>query len=399
MWMRPFKLPLQSGIIILVSVLDRRRAINSYNAIDYLDWRGDLSFSASPFNEVDAFLCSQIATADFTSIIPEKGEITLSEAFDEYFKIHSVEDSLGVLQSQYVVGMYDKVRHTKRFSSVRLRHQVNLYNKEKSEQFSALTMVIPDGSMVIGFRGTDDTIIGWKEDCNLSVYETVPAQKDALDYLSSEASFDNSSPITICGHSKGGNLSLYSAVKAEKWIRNRIVKAYSFDGPGFRPSFFQSEGYADIQDRLSTYWSQNSLVGVLLESAGKVEIVHSRVFGTLAHDGFNWTVMGTSFQREKRLSDFSLLFEKLTGSFVENATEEEKISLFTELFDALQSSGCTTLTELTRMNIKDTIKFLHSLNGSRKVKEFIKAMVKALGEEGARKIGLLGTRDGQEGKN
>ena len=109
--------------------------------------------------------------------------------------------------------------------------------------------------------------------------------------------------------------------------------------------------------------------------------------------------MGTSFQREKRLSDFSLLFEKLTGSFVENATEEEKISLFTELFDALQSSGCTTLTELTRMNIKDTIKFLHSLNGSRKVKEFIKAMVKALGEEGARKIGLLGTRDGQEGKN
>lgn len=348
---------------------------------------------------MDAFLCSQIATADFTSIIPEKGEITLSEAFDEYFKIHSVEDSLGVLQSQYVVGMYDKVRHTERFSSVRLRHQVNLYNKEKSEQFSALTMVIPDGSMVIGFRGTDDTIIGWKEDCNLSVYETVPAQKDALDYLSSEASFDNSSPIRICGHSKGGNLSLYSAVKAEKWIRNRIVKAYSFDGPGFRPSFLQSEGYADIQDRLSTYWSQNSLVGVLLESAGKVEIVHSRVFGTLAHDGFNWTVMGTSFQREKRLSDFSLLFEKLTGSFVENATEEEKISLFTELFDALQSSGCTTLTELTRMNIKDTIKFLHSLNGSRKVKEFIKAMVKALGEEGARKIGLIGTRDGQEGKN
>ena len=128
------------------------------------------------------FILSQISTADFKGIIPRDGEIKLCDAFEEFFKIYNLNDSLGVLQSQYVMNMYNIIKDTARYKDLLLRHQVNINNKENEEQFSAITIVIPDGSICVSFRGTDDTIIGWKEDCNLSVYETVPAQKDGVEY-------------------------------------------------------------------------------------------------------------------------------------------------------------------------------------------------------------------------
>ena len=179
-----------------------------------------MTFDNSPINEVDMFILSQISTADFKGIIPENVEIKLCDAFEEFFKIYAVNDSLGVLQSQYVMNMYNIIKDKARYKDLLLRHQVVIYDKENEEQFSAITIVLPDGSICVSFRGTDDTIIGWKEDCNLSVYDTVPAQKDAVDYLVSESNYDKTSKIRICGHSKGGNLAVYSAVSASKEIRD-----------------------------------------------------------------------------------------------------------------------------------------------------------------------------------
>ena len=338
---------------------------------------------------MDMFILSQISTADFKGIIPRDGEMKLCDAFEEFFKIYNLNDSLGVLQSQYVMNMYNIIKDTARYKDLLLRHQVIINNKENEEQFSAITIVIPDGSICVSFRGTDDTIIGWKEDCNLSVYETVPAQKDAVDYLESEFLFDKTSKIRICGHSKGGNLAVYSAVSAPKEIRDRIINVYSFDGPGFQPSFFDKEGYYDIKDRIVSVWSQNSLVGVLLESAGRVEIIHSRVFGPLAHDGFNWTLMGTRFDREKELSEFSLFFQSFCNQYIEKSTEEEKIALFDELFDALLNSGYSTLTELTAMSPTETMKFFRSINGSKNVREFFRQIIRAIGKETTKKLGLV----------
>ena len=335
------------------------------------------------------FILSQISTADFKGKIPESGGIKLCDAFEEFFKIYNLNDSLGVLQSQYVMNMYNIMKDTARYKDLLLRHQVIINNKENEEQFSAITIVLPDGSICVSFRGTDDTIIGWKEDCNLSVYETVPAQKDAVDYLESEFLFDNTSKIRICGHSKGGNLAVYSAVSAPKEIRDRIINVYSFDGPGFQPSFFDKEGYFDIKDRIVSVWSQNSLVGVLLESAGRVEIIHSRVFGPLAHDGFNWTLMGTRFDREKELSEFSLFFQSFCNQYIEKSTEEEKIALVDGLFDALLNSGYSTLTELTAMSPTETMKFFRSINGSKNVREFFRQIIRAIGKETTKKLGLV----------
>ena len=43
------------------------------NILDYLDWRGDLTFYQSPFNEVDNLLLSQLPYIDFSGIVKNEG--------------------------------------------------------------------------------------------------------------------------------------------------------------------------------------------------------------------------------------------------------------------------------------------------------------------------------------
>ena len=53
---------------------------------------------------------------------------------------------------------------------------------------------------LISFRGTDDTIIGWKEDFNLST-GVVPAQKGPYEYLQ-KISEHTDGMLRVGGHSK-----------------------------------------------------------------------------------------------------------------------------------------------------------------------------------------------------
>lgn len=39
------------------------------NIMDYMDWRGDLSFEADEFNEVDNLILAQLAYVDFEGIV------------------------------------------------------------------------------------------------------------------------------------------------------------------------------------------------------------------------------------------------------------------------------------------------------------------------------------------
>ena len=43
------------------------------NAIDYLDWRGDVPLSLDGFNEVDGFIICKLTSLDFKGIVPREG--------------------------------------------------------------------------------------------------------------------------------------------------------------------------------------------------------------------------------------------------------------------------------------------------------------------------------------
>lgn len=346
------------------------------NALDYLDWRGDLSFERSPFCEVDLFILSQICSLNFEGIVPgDAEEIPLKEAAEKYFALHgSATDSLGVLQSPYVLPMLKKLPETMRFADLRLCFAYKNVDFGKVEQCTALTILAPDGTVNVVFRGTDDTLIGWKEDFNMATKSVVPAQKDAQAYLRRVA-LAKKGKIRICGHSKGGNLAVYAAASVPKRIRNRILSVCSFDGPGFRPEFFETRGYRDILDRTMLIRSQNALVGTLLEAPGTEVTVHSNKQGPLAHDGFSWEVKGTAFVREKGLSDTSLRFKQAMDETLSSMSDAEKQAFVDELFNTLMSGGADTVRDLKDSNIRALREVAKSFRDDTRVHRFALAVL------------------------
>jgi len=351
------------------------------NALDYLSWRGDLDFRVSFVNEVDIFLFSQLSTPDYTGIA-DSGFVTVAEAAAAYFSTHSEDVSnLGVLQSASVLPMLKKLASCPRYRDVRIGNYVSIINSGNTEQFSALTSVLPDGTMVVSFRGTDDTIIGWKEDFNIALLDEVPAQTDAVHYLNLAAS-GFCGDIIVCGHSKGGNLAIYAAANANDEVKSRLVKVYSFDGPGFRSSFVSGEDYKSIADRTVTVLSQNSIVGLLLNDVGAERIVKSNVAGPMAHDGFNWEVLGTEFVSCPELSPISKAFNKAADDTILKMPHEELEAFIEEFFDILLSGGADTIAGFTglKASVKlDIVKALLTAKNTGAFRnEFLEKLVRNL---------------------
>lgn len=357
------------------------------NTFDYLDWRGDLSFSASPFCEVDMFICSQLSTPDYSGIVPKEGRpVPLCDVAEKYFSCHTEDvGSLGVLQSTSVLPMLRALAGTERYRNARLCGPENIVDLENEEQFCAVTVLLPDGTMCVSFRGTDDTIIAWKEDFNLATKPIVPAQIDARKYLVNAASAHRGK-IRVCGHSKGGNLAVFAAASVPKRVRNRILQVVSFDGPGFSDAFLSSPGYLEIKDRIVTVLSQNSLVGTLLSTAGSTEIVHSCKSGPMAHDGFSWEVKGTEFVKEEALSETSLSFDRLMDETLSGLSTEEKQAFVDELFGTLLATGAETITDFMKLSKIEILETMKNLYSGKDVHNFTSAVIDRLVKDNADKV-------------
>ena len=347
-----------------------------FNTLDYLFWRGDLPFQASPINLIDQFIFSQLATPDYTHIVSSgKKEVTVEEASEAYFKTHSEDyKSIGVLQSRDVLAMFKELGGLERFRHAALCGFGNRIKYENEEQFAAVTILPTDDLVCVSFRGTDDTLIGWKEDCNLAAMDRVPAQQDALKYLKRAAEIHPGKIMTV-GHSKGGNLAVYAAASAPKEIRDRIVSVVSFDGPGFREDFLNSEGYLDIRDRVVTVLPQNSMVGILLNLAGTPFYVHSMMKGPLTHDGFNWEVLPTGFVQEDGLDSISRNIKEILTETLDGMSDGEKETFIDALFDRMMDTGANSVTDLTELTVIEKVRLFGDMKNDECLSGFAERMM------------------------
>jgi hypothetical protein len=212
-------------------------------------------------------------------------------------------------------------------------------------QFSALTIYLPKEQMFVAFRGTDDTIVGWHEDFNMSHLEEVPAQRKATEYLNG-LDITPDTGLYVGGHSKGGNLAVWGAVHATQHIQDRIVGVYSNDGPGFSEGTVQSEAYRNLSKRISILLPNDSLVGLLLEHDARYAIVKSNRKGLFQHDGLSWEVLGGHFIRVDALSSKGIHNDTVIRERIQAMTGEERRFLIEIIFFLLESTGAKTLSEL-----------------------------------------------------
>ena len=324
------------------------------NLLDYIAWRGDLSFAASPFNEVDNLLFSMLAFVDLTGIVPEdvlSGPVKLGDCSRAFFDLYPDGIQYGVLIPAITNELFRQAASCRRYREVYLTCFRDELDEDARKQFAAVTFLLPDNSLFLAFRGTDDTLVGWHEDFQLSFLSPTSSQQAAVSYLNEIGGMFRGN-IRLGGHSNGGNLAIYAAVQAKDSVRRRIVRAYSNDGPGFTEEMIRSPEYAAMEEKLLTLLPQSSIVGMLLEQSGPYQVVRSTHMRLLQHDPFSWQVLGPEFVHMPALAPEAVEGGERIRRWLSKMTPDDR-RMFTEVFfHVLEANNAKTLTDLTEGNVK-----------------------------------------------
>lgn len=323
------------------------------NIMDYISWRGDLSFEQSQFNEVDNLIlaCFSYVNLDGISAVTKQKGIGLKKLTKEFMKLHTMKE-LEADKSFIRLAPFMMMEMAKsvRFGKCVVRNYVNDIVTEAEQQFAAMEIVLEDGTSYVSFRGTDDTIIGWKEDFNLST-GVVPAQKRAIEYLQ-KISEHTDGMLRVGGHSKGGNLAIYGSVMC-KSAHEKILEIYSNDGPGFSREFQELPETKEMMPKIIRIIPEYSIIGTLLEHEKEPVIVASSSKGLLQHDGFSWEVQGPALVRRDSLNKTALRFIEILHKWIDGMDMEQKRLLIEDLFATLQASGYENLSEVQSGGLKN----------------------------------------------
>ncbi len=306
------------------------------NMLDYLVWRGDIGLDYAPFNEIDSLILASVSYLDFPPVAaPLSGMATIVPPPPET-EISFIRETRALLSA---AGM------THRLSGLMVHHPVSILDGESDMQFAAVTFDLPDGSHYVAFRGTDNSIVGWREDFTMAFESPVPAQVAAGAYLASLAA-ETEGPILLGGHSKGGNLAVYAAAHAAPEVQARIISIDSFDGPGLDEATMVSDGYLSIARRIRSFVPQSSVIGLLLAYHPEYTVVRADAVSILQHDTFTWQVLGTAFQRVTEVDISSQLVDQTVHAWLARVSREERRRFVDTLFDLLEATGATTMKEL-----------------------------------------------------
>ena len=353
------------------------------NINDYLIWRGDLPFSLFPFNEVDDLILARFSYLPFDKIEFENNETIKSisykmKDFSSEFKLEADKD--------LIINLGKSVR----FKDLKVTDFIFNKSKEAERQFGAVTIHLDD-FIYVSFIGTDNSIIGWKEDFNMSFMDNVPAQTLGKKYLNNVSS-KYSDNIKIGGHSKGGNVAIYSALYCDKNILDRIISVCNFDGPGFNKNIILNGN--DILKKVRSYIPQESVIGRLLEHEEEITVVLSNEKGLYQHDIYSWEIKKDMIVRSS-LTNSSEFAHKTIKKWLVNTTPQNRKVFVDGIFDLLYSSNSESFRELSKNWTKDIPNMLSAYSEISKedkkvignmLKEFSRASSNIFKEESKAKL-------------
>ena len=321
----------------------------------YLEWRGDLSFTQDPFNEVDNLILCEMVYTDFEGIVPTEGlrsTISIQDVCKKYFEMHTEEEIMSRVSSTKVAPfLMRQAAATKRFGSLRLAAYRNEIDEENQSQFAVVSFLLEDDSWFVAYRGTDNTFVGWKEDFNMSFLTHTNGQLKAKEYL--DEHFGHTvKPLRLGGHSKGGNFAVYAAAFCQPRIQRKIEVVYSNDGPGFREKVMEAEGYKAILPKVVSTIPEDSVVGNLLLNELDHQVVKSIERGVQQHDPMSWEVLGKNFVTVPETSKKSKNVDRTLKLWLMDLPDNKREVFVDVLFRVLESSGVRTTDDLSNDPLK-----------------------------------------------
>lgn len=361
------------------------------NIFDYLQWRADVPLSVSPFNPVDNLILSELVYTDFGGIVPNDGtEISLSEACSAFFQIYDRNEVLS--RTAYTARapfLMEAMGSGSRFRDLRLCFYEAITDRDEAAQFAAVTCLLPDGTAFLAYRGTDGTVVGWKEDFILSYRSNTGGQAHAASYLT-RVGERLTCPLRLGGHSKGGNLAVYAAALCPETLRQRILQVWSNDGPGFRDEVRVLPGYQAIQPRTVSIVPDTSVIGLLLESDCTRRVVKSSAAGLAQHDGFSWEVGPVDFV-PAQLTRAGAYLEKTVDNWVAKQDDQTLRSLVDSVFTLFEATGEENFHSMTVRKMRSAELMTQALRmlPREKQKELLQATGKLFTSTGSAAVQML----------
>lgn len=334
------------------------------NILTYVKWRKDLKFNERPFNDVDALIFAILAYAEWDGIVGKKA-ISLQSAAQKFSQSKDrKDDAKRYAYSLEIPLLVNMLNDTRRYNDVKIMNYQTVFDKGEVVQFSGVTFVLPDHTYVIAYRGTDSSILGWKEDFKMTYLEEIPSHKYALAYLNETMPSNEKKKffslknkkvkdVYIVGHSKGGNLAMYASLKAPQF-HQQITRVYNFDGPGFLPSFYakNTENLATILPKTKLYLPHASIIGRLLDHKEEAYVIEGYESGLMQHSAFKWRVHIDGFVNAQALSKQSDEYVAYIDKMLLSKTKEEKRMLIKAIFDSLEKLNIEEITDLGELNLK-----------------------------------------------
>ncbi len=309
--------------------------------MDYLRWRGDLTFAQDGFNEVDDLVLCIISYLNFRRFddLRTTDPARAVALPDVAARLTEEDEQLGLSELDYIPLMR-LAAETERFRDVRMFGFTHEWDEAKEMQFDAVSYLLPDDTLLVSFMGTDTSLVGWKEDFNMSFLTAVPAQERATAYTVEMAAACPDRKLRIAGHSKGGNLAAWAAIHIPAPLQEqRLLDAYNNDGPGFSHDMVDSDAYRRVADKLHTYIPESSIVGVLLEHAEDYAVIDSSNRSVMQHEPMSWSVLGPRFVHLGQRSQMGKLSDDVLRQWIGSMTPQEREQFSDALFDVLSLSG------------------------------------------------------------
>lgn len=318
--------------------------------LDYVRWRGDLTLDREPFNSLDAGLFAAFA------YLP----------FDPSVKGHTLEAATKRLIQKKTLIHSDKleaelVNLSNRYKNMHFLDWSHLSQKKPPVQFTAMTIELDSETILVAYRGTDGSMVGLNEDVDMSYQPEIFGQSVAADYLDKMAQAYPDKKIYTVGHSKGGNFAAYALYAASPSLQDRVIKAYSFDGPGFMKEMYNQIEFQRVIPKMMTYVPEGSIFVMMLDHPERVIVVKSRMKHLMKqHNPLHWEVARNSFVMAPGLSNASRIIRSTFISWNTKIPREKREAFWLAFFTALESQKITEASQLTTNKIRGAIQFSHA---------------------------------------
>ena len=320
------------------------------NLITYVQQYEAQTFQEKLVTDIDILVLTEIAYLPFDEIVSssfeEKTAISLNQLGKEFETIKEKEHKNNPFMiTKERIQLLDVVSKSLRFKDVKVFGFMNDIDDELTKQFAAVCYQWEEESRWIIFRGTDESLTGWKEDFMMTYSDLIPAQIDAIEYLRKQAELFSGS-LNISGHSKGGNLSLYASAMQEEDIQHRIQQIYCWDAPGVHRSILNTEGYQRVVSKAKRYIPQDSIVGLMLESQVPYHIIESQGSGISQHSALMWNIEDDHFVELTELTRNSQLTDQTFKQWTEVVSDEDLKLFFDTFFDLIFEMGVETVNDV-----------------------------------------------------